>query len=80
MKLKAASLHWELMFARAMFQTPDMIEQHNLLAFIAGEIDAGRLRTTVSETLSPICAATLREAHRRIETGTARGKIVVEGF
>uniref|UniRef100_UPI003BA9C39E zinc-binding alcohol dehydrogenase family protein n=1 Tax=Stappia sp. TaxID=1870903 RepID=UPI003BA9C39E len=80
MKLKAASLHWELMFARAMFQTPDMIEQHRLLAFIAGEVDAGHLRTTVSETLSPINAETLREAHRRIETGTARGKIVVEGF
>lgn len=80
MKTKAASLHWELMFTRAMFTTPDMIEQHRLLDFVAGEIDAGRLRTTLAETLSPINASTLREAHRRIETGTARGKIVVEGF
>lgn len=80
MKTKAASLHWELMFTRAMFATPDMIEQHRLLDFVAGEIDAGRLRTTLAETLSPINAHTLREAHRRIETGTARGKIVVEGF
>ena len=80
MKTKAASLHWELMFTRAMFATPDMIEQHRLLTFVAGEIDAGRLRTTLAETLSPIDARTLREAHRRIETGTARGKIVVEGF
>jgi hypothetical protein len=31
MKMKAASLHWEFMFARAMHQIPDMIEQHNLL-------------------------------------------------
>lgn len=80
MKTKAASLHWELMFTRAMFTTPDMVEQHRLLDFVAGEIDAGRLRTTLAETLSPIDASTLREAHRRIETGTARGKIVVEGF
>lgn len=80
MKTKAASLHWELMFTRAMFATPDMIEQHRLLTFVAGEIDAGRLRTTLAETLSPIDASTLREAHRRIETGTARGKIVVDGF
>ncbi|MCC4244334.1 zinc-binding alcohol dehydrogenase family protein [Stappia indica] len=80
MKTKAASLHWELMFTRAMFATPDMIEQHRLLTFVADEIDAGRLRTTLAETLSPINASTLREAHRRIETGTARGKIVVEGF
>ena len=80
MMTKAAALHWEFMFARAMHQTPDMIEQHNLLNFVADEIDAGQLRTTLAEVLSPIDAATLREAHRRIETGTTRGKIVIEGF
>ncbi|MGB7270385.1 MAG: zinc-binding alcohol dehydrogenase family protein [Albidovulum sp.] len=80
MKTKAASLHWEFMFARAMFKTPDMIEQHRLLAYVAAEIDAGRIRTTVDTVLSPINAANLREAHRLIETGKAKGKIVVEGF
>jgi NADPH2:quinone reductase len=80
MKMKAASLHWEFMFARAMHKTPDMIEQHNLLSYVAGEIDAGRIRTTVSNVLSPINAAKMREAHRLIETGTAKGKIVIEGF
>ena len=80
MKMKAASLHWEFMFARAMHQTPDMIEQHTLLSWVAAEIDAGRIRTTLSEVLSPINAANLREAHRLIETGQAKGKIVLEGF
>ena len=80
MKMKAASLHWEFMFARAMHQTPDMIEQHKLLNWVASEIDAGRMRTTVSDVLSPINAANVREAHRRIETGQAKGKIVIEGF
>lgn len=80
MKMKAASLHWEFMFARAMFGTPDMIEQHRLLNWVAGKIDGGSIRTTVNEVLSPINAGTLREAHRRIETGTAKGKIVIEGF
>ncbi|MCF4164923.1 zinc-binding alcohol dehydrogenase family protein [Zavarzinia compransoris] len=80
MKTKAASLHWEFMFARAMHRTPDMIEQHRLLSFVADEIDAGRIRTTLAEVLSPIDAATLREAHRRVETGATRGKIVVEGW
>jgi NADPH:quinone reductase len=80
MKTKAASLHWELMFTRAMFQTPDMIEQHKLLTFVAGEIDAGRIRTTLAEVMKPINAANMREAHRRVETGAAKGKIVVEGF
>ena len=80
MKTKSASFHWEFMFARSMHQTPDMIEQHRLLTWAAAEIDASRLRTTVSEVISPINAANLREAHRRIETGQAKGKIVLEGF
>ncbi|WP_227287745.1 zinc-binding alcohol dehydrogenase family protein [Boseongicola sp. H5] len=80
MKMKAASFHWELMFARSMHQTPDMIEQHNLLSYVADEIDAGRIKTTVSEVMSPINAANMREAHRLVETGQAKGKIVVEGF
>lgn len=80
MKMKAASLHWEFMFARAMHQTPDMIEQHRLLSWVAGEIDAQRIRTTVTDVLAPINARNLREVHRQIETGTARGKIVIEGF
>jgi zinc-binding alcohol dehydrogenase family protein len=80
MKMKAASLHWEFMFARAMHQTPDMIEQHRLLTWVAAEIDAGRIRTTVSEVISPISAKNLREVHRRIETGQAKGKIVLDSF
>ncbi len=80
MKLKAASLHWEFMFARAMHQTPDMVEQHNLLNYVAGEIDAGRIRTTLDTVLSPINAENIRAAHALIETGKAKGKVVVESF
>jgi zinc-binding alcohol dehydrogenase family protein len=80
MKMKAASFHWEFMFARSMHQTPDMIEQHKLLSYVANQIDAGHIKTTVSEVLSPINAVNMREAHRLVETGKAKGKIVVEGF
>lgn len=80
MKTKAASLHWELMFTRAMFKTPDMIEQHRLLSFVADEIDAGRLRSTLAHVLAPINALNMREAHRLVETGAAKGKVVIEGF
>lgn len=80
MKTKAASLHWEFMFARPMHQTPDMIEQHKLLSYVAAEIDAGRIRTTLDTVLGPISAATLREAHMLIESGRAKGKIVIEGW
>ena len=80
MKMKAASLHWEFMFARAMHQTPDMIEQHNLLSYIADEIDAGRIRTTVSTVLTPINAENVLKAHALVETGQVKGKIVVHDF
>ena len=80
MKTKSASLHWEFMFARAMFETPDMIEQHKLLSYVANEIDAGRIRTTLDQVLSPINAENILAAHALIETGTAKGKIVVEHF
>ncbi|MBL4758589.1 MAG: zinc-binding alcohol dehydrogenase family protein [Rhizobiales bacterium] len=80
MKTKSASLHWEFMFARSMHNTPDMIEQHNLLTHVAKEIDAGNLRTTVTQVLSPFNAENMRKAHALIESGTVKGKIVIEGF
>ena len=80
MKMKAASLHWEFMFARSMHQTPDMIEQHRLLSWIAAKIDSGELRTTLAEVLSPVNASNIQRAHAMIEGGTARGKVVVEHF
>lgn len=80
MKMKAASLHWEFMFARSMHQTHDMVEQHKLLTYVAGQIDAGKIKTTVSKRISPINATNMREAHRLVETGQAKGKIVLEDF
>ena len=80
MKTKAASLHWEFMFARAMHETPDMIEQHRLLSRVAELVDAGVVRTTVTETLSPINAENLRRAHQMVESGAMIGKVVLEGW
>jgi NADPH:quinone reductase len=79
-KRKAVSVHWELMFTRSLFRTPDMAEQGRLLDLVAEMVDAGRIRTTATDTLSPISAANLVEAHRRIESATTRGKIVLQGW
>jgi len=80
MKSKAASLHWEFMFARAMHQTPDMIEQHRLLNWVSDKIDNGTFKTTVTHVISPINAENLRQAHIMVESGTAKGKIVLESW
>ena len=80
LKRKSLSLHWEFMYTRSMFETPDMIEQHNLLNRVAELIDAGILKTTVGEHFGVINAANLRRAHALLESGKAKGKIVLEGF
>ena len=80
LKQKALSLHWELMFTRSMFGTPDMDEQGKLLAQVAGLVDAGRIRTTAGTHYGTINAANLLEAHAFIESGKAQGKVVLEGF
>lgn len=80
LKGKAVSLHWELMFTRSMFGTPDMARQGQLLNEVAALVDAGRIRSTATETAGRIDAATLRRVHAQIESGSAHGKIVLEGF
>ncbi len=80
LKRKSVSLHWEFMFTRSMFQTADIAAQGALLSEVARLVDAGTLRTTLTERRSPIDAATLKQAHREIEAGSVRGKIVLEGF
>jgi zinc-binding alcohol dehydrogenase family protein len=80
LKAKSLSLHWEFMFARSMFNTPDMIEQHHLLNAVAKLIDAGEIKTTVAHNLGAITAEHLRSAHQMLEKQQAHGKIVLEGW
>jgi zinc-binding alcohol dehydrogenase family protein len=77
---KSASFHWTFMFTRAMFRTPDMEKQGSLLNKVAELIDAGKIRATHNETLRPINAANLRSVHAKLESGTAIGKITLEGW
>lgn len=79
-KAKCIGIHWEFMFARARFNTPDMAEQGRILERVASLIDAGELRGTRTETLVPINAANLREAHRRLESGSTIGKLALAGW
>jgi NADPH2:quinone reductase len=79
-KGKAVSIHWESMFTRSSFQTPDMIGQHRLLNDVADLMDKGVLRTTLDQTFGTINAANLKRAHALLESGKSRGKIVLEGW
>ncbi len=79
-KRKSVSVHWELMFTRPIYQTADMAEQGRLLNEVAKLVDEGKIRTTLTEVLSPISAANLKAAHSVLESGKAKGKIVLEGW
>jgi NADPH:quinone reductase-like Zn-dependent oxidoreductase len=63
-----------------MFETADMEAQGQILSAIANLVDAGEVRTTLTERFSPINAANLKCVHETLESTTARGKIVVEGW
>lgn len=80
MKRKSISLHWEFMYTRSLFHTPDMLAQHRILDEVADLVDAGALRGTVREHYGTINATNLRRAHAQLESGSTIGKIVLEGF
>ena len=80
LKRKSATFSWEFMFTRAMYQTEDMIRQHELLTQVADWIDHGQIQPTLTETLSPITAANLRLAHAKVESGRMIGKVVLAGW
>ena len=80
LKRKAISLHWELMFTRSLFETDDMICQHEILTRVASLVDQGILKTTLAEHYGVINAENLRKAHAMLESHKAKGKIVLAGF
>ena len=77
-KRKSASVQWEFMFTRPVFGTADMIQQHALLDEVARMVEDGLVRSTLTERMGRINAANLRRAHALIESGRARGKVVLE--
>ncbi|MFZ4499181.1 MAG: zinc-binding alcohol dehydrogenase family protein [Burkholderiales bacterium] len=80
LKRKSISLHWEFMFTRPLFGTADVARQGDILAEVARLVDAGALRSTLTEHFGNINAANLRRAHALLESGHGRGKVVLEGF
>jgi NADPH2:quinone reductase len=68
------------MFTRSLFTTADMVQQNALLTEIARLVDAGELQTTLGENFGRINSENLKRAHALVESGKARGKIVLEGF
>ena len=77
LKDKSLALHWEMMFTRPTLQPPDMVVQHELLNRTAELVEAGTVRTTLSERLDGLTAENLQRAHDRVESGRMTGKIAI---
>lgn len=80
LKRKSISLHWEFMYTRSMYQTDDMIAQHQLLTELAELVDNGTIKTTLGQHLGKISVGNLVKAHQILESYQSRGKLVLEGF
>lgn len=79
-KMKSVRICWEFMFTRSMFGTYDLIEQHEILKRVANLVDEGKIIATANETLSPINAENILEGHRKLESGSSIGKLVISGW
>ncbi len=77
LKLKSAALHFEFMYTRSMFTTPDIARQGEILDEVAALLDSGKIRTTLNETLQGLSVETLTAAHQRVLEGHMRGKVVI---
>ncbi|MEM6160283.1 zinc-binding alcohol dehydrogenase family protein [Erwinia sp. P6884] len=77
LKLKSAALHFELMYTRSMFNTPDIARQGEILDATAKLLDAGKITTTLNKTLQGLSVETLTEAHKLVLEGHMRGKVVM---
>jgi NADPH2:quinone reductase len=77
---KSVIFAWEYMFTKSMYNTPDLQSQHDLLNHVSALLDQHILKTTMRAMLGRINAANVREAHRRLESGTTIGKLVLSGF
>ena len=78
LKAKSVTFSQEFMFTRSLFNTPDMVRQHELLTAVARLVDLGKISTTLTRTLPTLTTETLAEAHRIVEAGDMVGKLVIE--
>lgn len=75
---KSAGFIWELMFTRSLFNTQDIQKQQDILFQAANLIDAGRIKSTLTSTLTGFSVDTLKKAHQRIESSTSIGKTAIK--
>lgn len=77
LKGKSVAFHWELMFTRAKFQTPDMHKQHEILERVSRLLEEKTIETTLNKIFSGLNSKTFKEVHSLQESGKSIGKNVI---
>ena len=80
LKQKSVRLCWEFMFSRCAEGGDGQLEQGRILDRLAELVEAGVIRTTLKQTLGPISAASLQQAHELLASGRTLGKIALQGW
>ena len=76
LKRKSIRIAWEFMFSKSMYgYKPET--QGKILEQVTALVEERRMRSTAHSVLTGLSAANLRDAHERLERGTALGKIVI---
>lgn len=77
---KSVTLVWEMVFTRLEYPGDDLIRYHQILSELARLVDDGTLVSTLTDTLVPINAANVRQAHATLAANRTLGKIALAGF
>jgi zinc-binding alcohol dehydrogenase family protein len=80
LKAKSVSVHWESMYTRSTFGTPDVGRQGEILDAVADAVDAGTVASPATQHLGTISAEGVRAAQEAIESGSVIGKLTLSGF
>lgn len=75
--VKKATFSWELMFTKALFTTPDIASQRDILNKVADLLDDGVLTGTLTVDAGPISAEALAQAHVRQQSASMIGKLAL---
>ena len=78
LKSRMVSFGWKWMYAKSWYQTPNMISQHEILDKVSKLLDEGKIKSTLTKTLTPINADNLRTATKMVESKHMLGKVVVK--
>ncbi|MBT8295660.1 MAG: zinc-binding alcohol dehydrogenase family protein [Gramella sp.] len=77
LKNKSVSFHWELMFTRSMFNTEDMIAQHEILKRISSLVEENKINSTMNKKFNGLHSDILKKVHQLQESGKSVGKNVI---